>query len=573
MKLESKFLFAAVLAASIPSPSLAQGATAGGTDHPAITHKELGRMWPFEHAPVAFFEHEYGFSPSAEWLEAVRLASLRYGEWCSASFVSPRGLIMTNHHCARDNVAAVTPEGKDWLTTGFFASSLDEEVKIPGLTVQQLVSMKDVTSAMNEGVAKDLAGEELAKALDANEKRILAEAGKAEAELLHEVVSLYQGGSYQLYSYKVYRDIRLVGTPDLKIAAFGGDPDNFTYPRFSLDFSFVRAWENDKPADTSAHYFKVKARGAKEGETVFVSGNPGSTGRLDTLAQMEFLRDLEYPAILRQVKAQLQNLREREKAGEKGDLRGEILNLENTLKAYTGYLDGLRNDKVMEIKRKAEKELREKVAADPALVERFGDPWKRLEEIVAEKRDLIRERKAGFRERFAALGPEEETLVKRIGEAFFSVYGTAVPPDATFTLRLSDGVMKSYPMNGTIAPYFTSLYGLFARNTEFGNEGAFALEPKWLEKLGELDLTTPFCVVSTCDIIGGNSGSPMIDRDLKVVGLVFDGNIESLGNRFVYTDDVARTVSVHPAIILESLRKIYGAGKLADEFEGKGSGY
>ncbi|MBI5852051.1 MAG: S46 family peptidase, partial [Planctomycetes bacterium] len=534
-----------------------------------VTHKELGRMWPFEHAPVEFFQQAYEFTPTNEWLEAARLASLRYGEWCSASFVSPRGLIMTNHHCARDNVAAVSPEGKDWLTTGFFAKSLDDEVKIPDLTVQQLVAMKDVTEAMNAGLSNEMGEEDLAKALEANEKKVLEDAGTAEKDLTHQVVSLYHGGVYQLYSYKVYRDIRLVGAPDLKIATFGGDPDNFTYPRFSLDFSFVRAWEDGKPADTKGHYFKVKTRGAVDGETVFVVGNPGSTGRLDTVAQMEFLRDIQYPRTIANIDGRLKGLRARQEKGE--DVRGEILDLENAFKAYTGYLAGLRDAAVMDVKRQAEQELRDRVAAKPELVEKLGNPWQRIEEISAEKREIVETRRG--MNKLQGLAQEEELLKKRIGEAFFAVYGTDLPPDATFTLRLSDGVMKGYPMNGTVAPYFTSLYGLYARNAEFGGKDPFALEPAWLDKLKSMDLSTPFCVVSTCDIIGGNSGSPMIDKDLGVVGLVFDGNIESLGNRFVYTDTVARTVSVHPAIIVEAMRKIYGASKLADEFEGKGKGY
>ena len=307
------------------------------------------------------------------------------------------------------------------------------------------------------------------------------------------------------------------------------------------------------------------------GETVFVTGNPGSTGRLDTIAQMEFLRDLEYPAIIRQIDGRLKQLRKHKDDDSGEDIRGEILNLENSYKAYVGYLDGLKTAVVMETKRKAEQELREAVAKNTELTAKIGDPWKRIEEIVAEKREIVRTRK-GF-ERFQQLDQEIELLAKRVGEAFFAVYGTKLPPDATFTLRLSDGVVKGYPMNGTLAPFFTSLYGMYARNAEFGGKDPFALEPAWLDKIKELDMTTPFCLVSTCDIIGGNSGSPMIDSNLNVVGLVFDGNIESLGNRFIYTDAVARTVCVHPAMIVEALRKIYGAGKLADEFEGKGTGY
>ncbi|MGA1526004.1 MAG: S46 family peptidase, partial [Planctomycetota bacterium] len=391
-----------------------------------------------------------------------------------------------------------------------------------------------------------------------------------EPDLKHELVSLYQGGMYQVYSYKVYEDVRLVATPDLRIAKFGGDPDNFTYPRFSLDYTFVRAWEDGKPADTSAHYFKVKTRGPQDGETVFVTGNPGSTGRLNTIAQMEFIRDVQYPSALGNIKAQLQQLRAAEKAGAEGDLRGEILNLENSEKAITGYLDGLRNEKVMDVKRNAEAQLREALAGKDELAP-FLSAFDRLDEINRLKKEIVMNR--GNRRELRALLEEEELIAKRIGEAFFAVYGTSIPPDATFTLRLSDGVVKGFPMNGTIAPYFTSLFGLYARNVEFGNQDPFDLDPRWIDRQGDLDLTTPFCHVSTCDIIGGNSGSPMINTDLELVGLVFDGNIESLANRFVFTDDVPRTVCVHPAIIVESLRKIYDAAAIADEFEGKAKGY
>ncbi len=484
---------------------------------------------------------------------------------------------MTNHHCGRENVAAVTPEGEDWPETGWFASSLQDEVKIPGLTVQQLVGMEDVTDRMNEGTADAKDDEALAKLLADNQEKILAEYNEKEPKLTHQMVSMYQGGMYKVYTYKIYDDLRLVGAPDLKIAKFGGDPDNFTYPRFSLDFTFVRAWEGDKPADTSKFYFKVKTRGPKEGETVFVTGNPGSTGRLDTIAQMKFMRDVEYPFSLRRINALLAAARRGTAEGETAEQRNHILMLENAQKAYTGYLDGLKNEKIMAIKQAAEDEIRKAVDDDEDLKAKYGDVWDKMEHLVELKTALIENAEGASRaervSKLQALDQEEEVLAKRIGEAFFAVYGTSIPPDATFTLRLSDGVVKGYPYNGTIAPFFTSLYGLYARHTEFLGEPPFDLDQRWLDKEPDLDLTTPFCLVSTCDIIGGNSGSPMIDTDLNVVGLVFDGNIESLGNRFVFTDDVARTVCVHPAIIVEALRKIYDSANLADELEGSGPGY
>ncbi len=537
----------------------------------AQPHEELGRMWTFEHMPLEWFKTAYDFEPTAEWVEKVRLSALRFGNGCSASFVSPRGLIMTNHHCARGNVAQVSPEGEDWLGDGHFATTAADEVKLPGLVVRQLVAMRDINDAMNDGVDALVDASARQAKLDANKAKVLAEAKAADDSLEHQVVALYQGGTYQLYSYKVYSDIRLVGTPHLQCAKFGGDPDNFTYPRFGLDYTFVRAWENDRPADTSKHYYKWKTAGPEENETVFIVGNPGSTGRLKSIAQMEYLRDLQYPALVAQFKAQLATLYkrsaddpERAKA-----LRTQILSLENSRKAVQGYLDGLRNEKVMAVKRVAEEKARDGIARHEALQAKLGNPWGELELLVARKRAISAGKEKLSAEERKALQDHEATLEKRIGEAFYGLYGTAISPDATFTLRISDGVVKGFDCNGTIAPWFTSLYGLYARHTEFGGKDDFALPQPWLDRMDRLDLRTPFNLVSTCDIIGGNSGSPMIDKNAEVVGLVFDGNIEMLGNNFVFTDEIARSVSVHPAIIIASLRHVYDAPHLADELEGK----
>jgi hypothetical protein len=521
----------------------------------AQQHKELGRMWTFEAAPLGWFQQAYDWQPDERWLEHARMSSLRFGQkiegqiryFCSASFVSPHGLVMTNHHCARDAIASVQGAA-DWLKDGFYAGAYENEVKLPGFVMSQLVRQQDVTAAVNEqGVEK-----------------VVAQATEQDPAHTHQVVALYQGGNYQLYSFKIFDDLRLVCAPHGQVAHFGGDPDNFCYPRWGLDFTFVRAWDGDKPVDSHQNFFAWRTEGAKEGELVFVTGNPGTTGRLRTVAQCEFDRDHRLPALLERALTMLAAANERAKAGPEAEKkeRPVILRFENTRKAVQGYLDGLRNPRIMAIKQKAESELRAAVAKDPALQQKYGDAWDKIAELQKAKVEAL-----GNSAHMGEIAVKEAVQNKRIGEACFAVYGTSIPPDATMSLRLSDGVVKGFPMNGTIAPYFTSLYGLFARHHEFGGVHPFDLPQAWLDKQKELDLKTPFNFVSTNDIIGGNSGSPVIDKERRVVGLIFDGNIESLGNNYVFDDEVARSVSVHPAIIVESLRKVYGAAKLADELE------
>jgi hypothetical protein len=527
----------------------------------AQTRKELGRMWTFEAAPLGWFQQAYDWQPTQEWLDHARLASLRFGRaderapggyafFCSASFVSPHGLVMTNHHCARDAINAVQGDA-DWLKDGFYAGAYENEVKLPGFVMTQMVRQQDVTAAVNEH----------------GEKTVVAKAQEQDPDHMHQVVALYQGGNYQLYSFKVFDDLRLVCAPHGQVAHFGGDPDNFCYPRWGLDFTFVRAYADGVPVDSQKHFFPWKTEGAKENDLVFVTGNPGRTGRLQTLAQCEFMRDHGFPSRIEATKKQLADLEARAKESPEAEkkVRADILRLENTRKALQGYYDGLKNPRILAIKQKAESDLRAAVAKDPALQAKYGDVWDKLASLQAAKVEAL-----GDPTKSRQLAAEEAAQNKRIGEACFAVYGNSIPPDATMSLRLSDGLVKGYAMNGTVAPYFTSLYGLFARHHEFGGVHPFDLPKVWIEREKDLDLKTPFNFVATCDIIGGNSGSPMIDRDRNVVGLIFDGNIEMLGNNYVFDDEVSRTVSVHPGIIIESLRKIYDAGKLADELERKG---
>jgi len=659
----------------------------------------MGKMWTFENPPLAYLETEYGFKPDEKWLTSLRLGALRLGErdnpWCSASFVSPRGLIMTNHHCIRDQVAQIQ-QGGDWVKDGFAATSIEDEVPIPGLTVQQLIHQEDVTAKVDKGI--DDADDDLtvSKKRADNIKAILAAADAAHPEYLHEVVELYQGAVCQLYRYRVYDDLRLVLAVNLQCAHFGGDPDNFTYPRWSIDFSFVRAYIDGEPADTSTHYFRWREEGAKDNELVFVPGNPGSTSRLMTMAQLEVQRDVEYPLILEQLENGMAILnRYLDRAP---GLLVTVLSWQNSFKAIGGMLGGLRDENLLAKKRAHEEHFKNAVLSDAELKKRYGEIWTELarlskrnrevkpkvafyspsyssvieravemakaldETLSEEERDQARKtaldmpirgnpiteallidhfvraarwlgdsdayvnvvasapstdgplvwseslgavqasklRDDGFvkemleaddaAERFAksedvgirvgrvlwplmrAAEREQKAIESAIavqgtliGQALHAVYGTGTSPDATMTLRFSDGRVLGYAYNGTKAPWATTLYGLYGRSAEFGDEPPFDLAEPWVEAQDRLDLSRRVCFVSTNDIVGGNSGSCVLDRDLQVVGLIFDGNIESLPNDFYYTQQVARAVSVHTDAIVEALENVYGMGRVLEE--------
>ncbi|MBI5853220.1 MAG: S46 family peptidase [Planctomycetes bacterium] len=675
----------ALLAVTISSSALAQ------------ENLELGKMWTFERPPLAYLKDEYGFAPTAEWFDRLRLASIRFGRGCSSSFVSPKGLIMTNHHCVRDGITKVQG-GNDWVKDGYYAKSLEDEVRVPDLTVQQFVGREDVTARMNEGIAPADDDATIAKKRAANQAAILERAQRDNPGLQPQVVTLFQGALFELYLYKVYDDIRLVFAPHLQTSHFGGDPDNFCYPRYCLDFAFMRAYADGKPVDTAAHYFRWCTGGVKEGELVFVTGNPGTTKRLLTHAQMEYLRDLWHPMQQELVDNRLRirkDLVAKDPSLER-TLRAEILSIENSQKAYRGYWDGLLDQSLMTQKIAAEKAFRARIDADPALKAKFGDVWDKLAQVAERRRglearqrfhtfgghpvlalavDVIRAGRAETaeardaaakraRDNAAAIGtiaeltrtefldhvarakrwlpandkwlaavldgrtPEqtadafagtelldrqklddvlarigkvwdgpmavelviaesirplvdaavkeaqelqriEETQGARIGQALFAAYGTSVSPDATLTLRFSDGVVKGYAYNGTIAPPMTSFHGLYARHTEFGGKHPFDVAPVWLERKDKIDLTKPMDLVSTNDIIGGNSGSPLVNANLEVVGLVFDGNIEMLPNRYVYRAETPRSVSVHVDGIMEALKKAYDAERLVKELLGQ----
>jgi len=664
-------------------------------------HLALGKMWTFENPPLAYLEKEYGFKPDQKWLDSLRLGALRLGErdnpWCSASFVSPQGLIMTNHHCVRDQIAQVQGPN-DWVKDGFAATALADEVKIPGLTVQQLLAQEDVTAKVDAGITAEDDDVAAANKRKANIEAIVASADEAHPGHLHQVVALYQGAVHQLYRYRVWDDLRLVVAPHLQTAHYGGDPDNFTYPRWSIDFSFVRAYVDGKPADTSAHYFRWRQEGAQDNDLVFVPGNPGNTNRQLTMQQLELQRDLEYPMVVEQFANSIKIL-EPFKDRTPG-LLTTLLSWQNSYKALSGMLDGLNDGELMAKKRRNELHFRGAVSDSPELGKQYGDIWREINLLVQKQKELLprtmfhqpgfssvlqvgvliaqaldetvdegdrqqaREQAMQFfggssplthallvdqferaekwlprddpylaevgsehrsgrgtdwaaalgdlarskltRERFVRQiltgegGAEQwnqsedrgvrvarvlwplmrdtersqelldsgfATQGTRLGRALFAVYGSNISPDATMTLRFSDGRVKGYDYNGTIAPWATTFYGLFGRGRSFGNAYPFDIPEPWLDNRDAIDLSKKVCFASTNDIVGGNSGSCVVDQELRVVGLIFDGNIESLANDFYYTQDVPRAVSVHTDAIVQALQHVYGMARIVDELQ------
>jgi hypothetical protein len=706
------FLRALALASAlcVSTQTSAQVTTAGRTSArqtqlQAATYKpEFGTMWTFDAPPLDYWRRTYGFAPDQKWLDHVRLASVRLPN-CSASFVSARGLVMTNHHCGRDCTASSSPPDSNYIETGFAAGTLADEKKCAGLFVDQLQSIQNVTDRVRGAITGRTPGEQTAQRA-AIIAQIQTECNQ-QTQLNCQVVTLYQGGIYSLYRYRRFNDIRLVMAPEGDIAFFGGDPDNFTYPRYDLDLTLLRVYENGQPY-SPPDYLKWSPAGAVENDLVFVVGNPGSTGRLNTIAQMEFLRDVGYPANLAAYKRALAIYAELGRTDTSAARRyqNDVFGVANSQKATIGYRAGLLDTASMAKKRAFEREFRARVAADPNLQAQYGGAWDaiaaaqrelasfnpqlryrgfgggstllqlgagllrvatetgkpdstRLAQyrgaglnnirnqltqpipidtaferlaIAAQLRaaqselpandpflqvalhgrspdavaaDLVRNTKVGdqaFRQSLlqggeAAVNASTDPLIvwvravdplnravttratalnaiiaansEKIGQAIFAAYGTALPPDATFTLRISDGVVKSFPSNGTIAPYKTTFYGLYERSAAFDDKDPFKLPTRWVQRKNNLDLTTPYNFVTTNDIIGGNSGSPVINKNAEVVGLVFDSNIEGVSNRFIFSTEVARTVSVHSRGIVEALRKMYDGSRIADELQGR----
>ncbi len=664
-------------------------------------------MWTFDNPPVSLIQQRYHFALTKEWLDRVRLSCVRLNDGGSGSFVSPKGLLLTNHHVARGQLQKNSTPEHDYIKNGFYARTPAEEMKSPDLEVNILMSTDDVTARIQEALKG-------AKSADAEFAARKAEIAKIEQEsqkqtgLRSDVITLYQGGEYWLYRYKKYTDVRLVFAPEEQTAFFGGDPDNFTYPRYDLDMALFRVYENGKPIDTP-NYLKWNPKGAAEGDLVFVTGNPGSTQRLDTVAQLEHIRDYIEPDTLNILRRRIAVLKNFAATSPEHELQAgsQIFGLENSVKAIDGENKGLLDPHVMDAKRKDEAAFKAAVMSKPELERTYGGAWDQIAsaekksetrekelfyhgldsqlagmaqtivQYIAEIKKPDGERLPGYHEaqldslRFRMfspapmyrdmeiaritgaleldlqqvgpndpfikivlngksphevatelvngtqltdpaarhklvdggeaavaastdamivlarrLDPMRRELVKwmednvqgiveaageKLGKARFAVYGKSTYPDATFTLRLSYGQVKGYPMNGTIAPSKTTFYGLYGRSADFDDKGPFYLPPRLDEGRTKLNLSTPVNFVSTNDIIGGNSGSPVIDREGQIVGLIFDGNIESLVGDFVYDGETNRAVAVHTAGMTEALRKLYGAGELADELTSNGA--
>jgi hypothetical protein len=662
-------------------------------------------MWTFNNVPKEDIKQKYGLDVTDDWLRKVQLASVRFNNGGSGSFVSPNGLVLTNYHIVEDIVGERSTATKDYAKEGFVARSQAEEMKAEGLELNQLISIEDVTARINGAVKNGMSAAEANAARRAEISAIETESTGATG-LRSDVVTLYQGGQYNLYRYKKYTDVRLVFVPEFQAAFFGGDPDNFNFPRFNIDMALVRVYENDQPVK-SDNYFKWSKTGAKDGELVFVTGHPGTTQRLNTVAHLESLRDVTIPLILRMLESRRVVLKQYMAQGEEQTRRAqnELNSIENSIKVYKGQVAGLKDQKLMAKKRLAEQSLRDSIVADARKKQEYGGAWEAIakgrKDLAAYDRDrrfldlaagfntplfgyartlvrladenekpdaqrlpeYMKTRRAAleanlystapiyddfekmklanslafmqseygadhplvkqvlrgktpevraaelidgtklkdveYRKQVAAAGKNgidgsndpmialardidkearavrkryEEQVVAveranyaKIAHALFEEQGTKLYPDATFTLRLSYGAVKGYTENGKWVPPFTTLGGLYARSDQFHQAFPYNLPPRWMSKRAALNLKTPFNFVSTNDIIGGNSGSPTINKKGELVGLIFDGNIQSLVGNFEYDESVNRSISVDVRAMLEVLRKVFNADAVANE--------
>jgi hypothetical protein len=679
---------------------LAQLLLSAGAALFAIAANAEEGVWTFDNMPAKTLQAKYGFATASASLTALRLSAVQFSG-ASGSFVSGDGLLLTNHHVAFSCVQKLSTSGVDLVKIGFHARTRAEERPCPGAEIKHLESTEDVT-------AKVRAAMRSTDGAAANAERnaaiaVLENECKAKTGLRCEMVTLYRGGAYHLYRYRIWTDVRLVFAPETRVAFFGGDPDNFVYPRFDLDFALARVYEDGKPVK-APNYLKWATAGEKDGDLVFAAGYPYSTNRLITLAQLEFDRDIRYPLQLATAERQLKVLREYGARSPEATRRAarNVFGTENWLKAMKGEYKALQESALMAAKLSDETRLRKSFVATP----NRQDPWAAIEVVTRKEaeqikaawsvgygydtllrtagtivelanestlpdverlseyrasmvprlvlrvtsdepfyKDLEIARLAGswqealdvlgkddpfvkrvlgdktplaaatavidgtrldqlqerkrlldggvaavaastdplivlardiypMRRRLAKLHEVEiDTPILRAGDelerARYELFGTDAYPDGTGSLRLSYGTVRGYDADGVLTPSQTNFWGLFGRSAAFGAQPPFDLPPRWIERQRSLDLSTPLNFVSTLDIIGGNSGSPVVNRNGELVGLVFDGNLEGLSGRFVYTDAKARAIAVDSRAIIEALTKIYDARELVDEIKGR----
>ena len=656
-------------------------------------------MWLYNAPPKKQLKSKYNFELTEPWMDHLRLSSVRFNNGGSGSFVSDQGLVLTNHHVGADAIQKLSTEGSDLIKTGFLARSRDQELPTKDLELNVLYDIVDVTDKVKGAVTKDMSAEQAEAARRAVKARLEKES-LDQTGLRSDVVTLFRGGAYHLYRYKKYTDIRLVFAPEIGIAFYGGDTDNFEYPRYCLDMTLFRVYEDGKPVRPK-EFLKPSQGSLKEGDLTFVSGHPGRTERQNTAAHLEFLRDVRYPMALQNVRRMevlLRTFSERSPES-KRRAQDDLFGVQNARKAYLGGLEGLQTPSLLESKRAKEARIKKALSTQPGLEARYGNPYADLEKALAVYRDLYEdyyligagrafntrlfdiaetihryksemgkpseERLREYRDsnldslkqglfstaplyddletakladslsfllevrgaddplvrsvldgksprtraselirstrlkdvdfRRTALeeevedpmiqlaaavdsesrrlrtvyeqqvaGPMEEAY-GRLGLLEYEVGATAGYPDATFTLRLAYGPVLGFQEDGESVPAFTKIGGLFEKGERFDQAPPYNVPDSWMQARSRLDLETPFNFVSTPDITGGNSGSPVVDRKGELVGLIFDGNIQSLVLDFQYEDKVARAVSVDVRAIKEALSKVYQADFLVEE--------
>jgi hypothetical protein len=664
---------------------------------------DIGRMWTFEYAPVDYFQKTYGFRPTKEWLDDIRLSTLRFGRGCSAGFVSEDGLILTNHHCVDFSLQAVQKEGENIPRDGFYAKTLADERKVPNLFVSQLALIKDVTNEVVEAINT---GKNDKEKIELKNKKIkeLEEKYSKESGLVCNITSLYHGGKYSLYGYKRYNDVRAVIFVERIVGLYGGDPDNYTYPRYNSDFAVLRVYdENGKPLKTQ-NYFKMNTGGPKENEVLFALGYPGTTNRLKTFSQLEYNRDITYRNSTFQNNGlvRIYNEMMKEYPEKAAIYQGAQFGPANSAKRVNGFITYLNDPYLMARKKAFENDLKKLIVKDLVKKKKYSHIWDaisktrkelakhageraafarqnnsiyfarafdvldlaynsklpqdqrpaeqrgpRLDQALAnlpetidsplerkklalmidfiilnlgEKHALVKKYFGGMKGLEAAdkliaqtkfgdktyvttltktpleeLLKVEDPFIKyysetrdlrlkyqkeseeilntetvledQLGLAIFEIFGTEIPPDATGTFRITDGVLAGYEYNGTVAPVYTTIHGLYDRYYSHQKKWPWDLPARWVNYDSTFDLSSRNNFIGTFDTVGGSSGSPIINSNAEYIGILHDGNMEGLSNDFIYTTEKNRSLGLSAQSIHEIIKNLFKADRIAKELE------